>query len=150
MTDAFISADETGKTVISRVVDILNKNPHMSPVVQAITDMSLMMLQNQLGMDVDNIVETYENIKDGVNDVLALNPDDYATPDEYVEARNEALDATLTENGIELEPEIVDGIGDYIDENFSDVEELTDEQLSDIILSYYDVYMQNQGEGTNP
>lgn len=149
MTDAFTLTDTSGDTIINRVVAIIDKNEHMRPLVKALADMSLIMLTNQLGIDA-NIVEVYDNIKTGVNDVLAVNPDDYDTNEEYVAARNEKLDEAFSSNGVELEPEVIDGIGDYIDENYPDLEELTDDDINDIILSYYDVYMSVQSEGINP
>ena len=50
-----------------------------------------------------------------------------------------------------LTDEDIDGIGDYIDEHYGEDNELTDEEFNDIIFSYYDVYMQLQGKGSeNP
>ncbi len=150
MTDALTLTDTDGKTVIAKVIDIIDENEHMRSLIKALTDMSLIMLTNQLGIDAD-IVEVYDNIKTGVNDVLAVNPEDYGTNEEYVAARNEKLDEAFSANGVELEPEVIDGIGDYIDENYSDLEEVSDDDINDIILSYYDVYMSVQSEGsTNP
>ena len=145
MANAFVMTDANGDTVINQIVSIIDKNEHMRPLVKALTDMSLIMLTNQLGIDAD-IVEVYDNVKTGVNEVLAVRPEDYDTEEEYVAARNEKLDETLNENGIELEPDVVDGIGDFIDENYPDHDELTDEEFNDIILSYYDVYKNLQTE----
>ena len=146
LTNALITVDAEGKTVINKIIEIIEKNEHMSSLIKAITDMSLVMLTNQLGIDAD-IVEIYEDLKTGVNEVLAVNPDDYATNEEYVEARNEKLDEVFTNNGIELEPDMINGIGDFIDENFSDLEQISDDDINDIILSYYDVYVDLQSQG---
>lgn len=143
MRDAFINKGEDGETVINKVIGKLEANEHMSPIVRAITDMSLMMLSAQFGGDT-NIIETYENVKDSLGSVIAIKEEDY-TPEEYREVRNEALNDAFVANGIELEADVVDEIGNYIDENFDD-DELTDEEFNDIILSYYDIYEKLQAE----
>ena len=94
---------------------------------------------------------TYEDVKESVSDVLAVKKDNFATEEEYKEELSKTLDNALTDNGIELESEVVDGIADYIDENYSDfIGELTDEQFNDIILEYYDVYLDYINNGTLP
>ena len=62
----------------------------------------------------------------------------------------EEMRAFAKENGIELDPEIVGGIADYIDENVEVKDEYTDEEINDVILSYYDVYLEYQKNGTLP
>ncbi|MBE6532912.1 MAG: CvpA family protein [Ruminococcaceae bacterium] len=150
MRNAFILKDENGETTVNKVVNKLNQNEHMSPIVKAITDMSLIMLTNQLGVDA-NIAETYDSVKNGMQEVIAVDRDQYGSDEEYEEARNTKLNETLTENNINLSDEEVDGIGDYIDEHYGEDNELTDEEFNDIIFSYYDVYLGLQGEGSeNP
>lgn len=149
MRDAFIVKDDNGETTINKIVGKLNQNEHMRPIVKSITDMSLMMLSGSLGTDV-NVVETYDSVKNGMQEVIAIDRNAY-TDEEYKAIRNETLNNTLIENNITLTPEEVDGIGDYIDEHYGEDNELTDEEFNDIIFSYYDVYMQLQSEGSeNP
>lgn len=148
MRDAFLVRDENGKTLIDRITTILNANDHTKIMLNAITEMSIAMLSESLGLDV-NIAEKYEELKTGINGVLALDPSNY-TPEEYVAARNDALNSTLASNGIELDDAIINDMGDYIDEHYSDVDELTEEQFNDIILSYYEIYENNLPEGILP
>ena len=147
MRDAFITKDN-GETTINKVVSKLNQNEHMRPIVKSITDMSLMMLSSQLGTDA-NVVETYDSVKNGMQEVIAIDRNAY-TDEEYKAIRNETLNNTLIENNITLTPEEVDGIGDYIDEHYGEDNELTDEEFNDIIFSYYDVYMSLQSGSENP
>lgn len=144
MRDAFLKKGEDGETVINKVIGKLDENEHMSPIVRAITDMSLMMLSAQFGGDT-SIIETYENVKDGLGSVIAINEEDY-TPEEYKEVRNETLNEAFVSNGIELDADVIDEIGNYIDENYDDDDELTNEEFNDIILSYYDIYEKLQSE----
>ena len=149
MRDAFIVKDDNGETTINKIVGKLNQNEHMRPIVKSITDMSLMMLSSQLGTDA-NVVETYDSVKNGMQEVIAVDRAQYDTDEEYETARNEKLNETLTENNITLTDEEIDGIGDYIDEHYGEDNELTDEEFNDIIFSYYDVYMSLQSGSENP
>ncbi len=133
MKAALLATDESGVSVIDRVVDKLDENEHMKSVVNAITEMTIKMLAGQLGLDYDTL-EAYNEIKDGFNGVLAMDK----TAEGYEEARDAEIDRVLTEQGIELDAGTVNEIGDYIDDNFADTEELTDEQINEIILYYFE------------
>lgn len=141
MRDAFLVRDDEGKTLIDRITTLLNKNDHTKPMINAITEMSIAMLSESLGLDID-IAAKYDELKADINGVLALDPNSY-TPEEYVAARNDALGTALSNNGIQLDDAIINDMGDYIDENYSDVNELTEEQFNNIILSYYEIYENN-------
>ena len=106
--------------------------------------------------------EVYNEVKDGLKDVLAIErptppifADDMTFEEreeaairyeeerqQYMQQMTESLDSTLRDNGIELEDELVSGIADYIDDNVDDKNEYSDDELNEIILSYYDVYLE--------
>lgn len=138
MKAGLIAQDENGATVISRVVDILNANEHMKPIVTALSEMTIKLLADSLGMDYDTL-NAYNEIKAGFNDVLAITPEDYETEEEYKAARDESIDNLLTEQGIDLDSGTVNELGDFIDENFEDTTELTDEQLNEFLLHYFEI-----------
>lgn len=137
MKDALIAQDEDGNTVISRVVDKLKENKHMNSIVTAISEMTIKLLADSLGVDYDTI-NAYNEIKNGFNDILAINPDDY-TPEEYVEVRDSAIHDVLAEQGVELDKETINELGNFVDENFSDIDELTEENLNDFLLHYFEI-----------
>ena len=146
VSDAFtitVEINGENKTVVERVVDIINSNERTRGLVKAITDMSLTILSQSFG-NIDfsiDITESYDNIKNGVMNVIKLDKDSYNGDLEKYEAdRNELLNQTLTDNDIVLEADIIDGIGDFIDENYGDRNEITDEEFNNIILSYYQAY----------
>ena len=89
-----------------------------------------------------NASATFESVKESINtSLVTISKTDYATEKEYTEKISDELDILLTENGIELEEQIVFGMAEFYTENFSDTTEITDEMMSDIIFSYYDVYI---------
>ena len=148
-----LTTEKNGTTVINKVIAELKKNENTKPLVATLTELSVTIMSSQLGVG-ENSAEVYNNVKDGLKEVLTIKPSDYADTEEghaqYKEDLTNALDDKFQENGIELEPEIVGGIADYIDENIEVKDEYTDEEINDIILSYYDVYLEYQKNGTIP
>ena len=132
-------AKENGKTVIDRLTEVLRANPRTSVVVDALAQLSVTIMSEQLGLG-ENADQLYTEVKEGLTDVLAINKSDYADEAEYKEAVTESLDSTLKDNGIALEADIVAEMADYITENYADTSEITDEDINNAILSYYDAY----------
>ena len=135
--------DENGKTVINRLTTILSNNNRTSNIVDSIAKISITMMTDSLEIPGD-AVEVYENVKQGVVDILELNKEDFATTEEYVATIQENLDTTLAENGIELEDEVLNTMATYVSDNYSeipDVSEITDAEINDVIFSYYEAYL---------
>ena len=152
ITAAFIAEDEVGETVIKRVISKVQSNPHMKPLVTMLTKLSLSVMMNDVG--IENGDEVYDTIKDGVTEVIAIDRTQYETEDEYVAAVSESLDATLKEHDITLAPEIVNNMAEYLaSQEYSNLssEEITDDEVNDVIFSYYEAYLNyvNNG-GENP
>lgn len=145
MFTAFLNLDENGVSAFSRLCNLLEKNPryaHMSPTL---SNIAMDMLLKNSGIDEDTM-ETITEVKDTVNNVLNIDKDSFETPEEYKEAVNDEVSQTLTNNGIELEPEQVDQITDYIidqKENLGKTE-FTDADMADFMAQYYDIYAKGQ------
>jgi hypothetical protein len=149
ITSAFVKENEEGVTVIRRIIVTIQDNPHMKPLVTMLTKLSVSIMMNNVG--VDNGDAVYDSIKDGVQTVIQIDKSQYETEEEYVGAVSESLDATLKEHDIVLAPEIVDNMAQYVADNYSDLEEISDDEVNDTILSYYEAYMQYvNGGGENP
>ena len=152
ITAVFVAENEAGETVIKRVIATINSNPHMKPLVTMLTKLSLSIMMNDVG--IENGDEVYDTIKDGVTEVIAIDRTQYETEDEYVAAVSESLDATLKEHDITLAPEIVNNMAEYLaSQEYSNLssEEITDDEVNDVIFSYYEAYLNyvNNG-GENP
>ena len=128
-----------GGTAIDQIVAVLNENERTRPIVSTLTKISVGIMCESFGLDQD-ATELYSNVKDGINDVVSVNKGDYETEEEYKDAVSDKLDEKLRENNIQLEEQIVDDMSQYIVDNYSDVDEVTDEVVNDVILSYYDAY----------
>ena len=145
LSDVFTKpVGDSDQTVINKVIDALRKNEHTRPLVSTLTRLSIALISSEIGLDED-ATEIYENVKEGLKDVLKIDKSSYADTEEgkaqYKADLTSELDTTFKENGIELEADIVSGIADYIDENVDTKEEYTDEEINDVILSYYDAYL---------
>ncbi len=152
ITDAFIAQDENGVTVIRRIINTIQDNPHMKPLVTMLTKLSVSIMMNDVGVEQGE--EVYDTIKDGITNVIAIDKTQYDSNEDYINAVSESLDKTLKDHEIELAPEIVDSMAQYITEqDYSNLthEEVTDDEVNDAILSYYEAYMNyiNNG-GENP
>lgn len=149
VVDLLTKKDAEGKTVVNKTIAILKSNARTASVVTAITKISVSAMADKLGTGEDTAL-IYENVKSGLNETLKINKSDYATDEEYTAAVSSSIDGTLKENGIELEADIVDSMADYVTENFADKDVATDEELDEIILSYYDAYLEYNETGVLP
>ena len=132
--------EHDGERVITLVTAELDKNPRTKPLSDAMAKMTLSALNGSISIGGMEAEELYDNVKTGLNDILSTSRDDYETEEEYKADVSSKLDTTLKDNGIELEAEIIDGMTDYIVENYGDKTEITDQDITDALLSYYDVY----------
>ncbi len=147
--------DENGNTVIKSAINILRSNPRTSNIIAALNELSISIMCESMGTDTDSTV-VYESVKGGLNDLITIDPE--LPPEEYKENVKETLNTTLTDNGIVLDEEIVDTMTDYVTEYLDNAresgnlpEEIGDEEVTDIILTYYDAYLNyiqnNNGSG---
>ena len=143
--DLLIKKDTAGETVINKVINTLKANSRTSALVTALTKYSISLLASNVEIGGVNAAEIYEDVKSTINeDILSVDKESYETHEEYIGALTNNLDTALKDNNIELEPEIVEDIAEYIDTEFisNGITEVDEEQFNDIILSYYDYYVQ--------
>lgn len=142
MVEILTKADENGKTVVSRAIDILNSNERTKFIVTSLTKIALSSMTQQMGATKEETEQLYDSVKTGLSDVVSINKEDFETHEEYKDAVAESLNSTLIENDIQLPTETVEELADHVIENYGDMDasELTDEQVTSIILQYYDMY----------
>ena len=131
-----------GDDTIPKIIGILQDNPRTAAMVKAMTETLLSSLSTGVQLPNGSTVSvSYDSLKNDMSNVLSVERSDYATDDEYYGAIGEVLDSTLRENGIALEGEIIDSIAEYIGDEYSDIDEMTDAQFNDMLLYYYDAYL---------
>ena len=148
-SDAMLSiltkADENGNTTVTKVIEILRENERTSALVTLLSKISVaVMAENMdLGEDFDVV---YENVKGGINTTLAITKEG-KTEEEYVAEVSDSIDNVLKENNITVEKGIVDEMAKYVSENFEAGTELSDDDVNNIIISYYDAYLEYLANG---
>ena len=114
--------------------------------------------------------QVYEDLKQGLNDIIAITPPEDKTDEEAVAAYKEELKTTLKDTITgslenvasseeldeikeqltdEVMDEMTDQVSNYLEQN-PEITEMEDEDVTEIILSYYDAYLQYQQNGTLP
>jgi len=151
LTRDYIDTDGTKTTVVAKVVSVLNENEHTVPLVTVLTKLSVAALADSMstGTDIDAL---YTSVKTGLNSTMAIEKEG-KTEEEYKTEVSASLDTVLKDNGIELQPEVVDGMADYIYDNYDELKAndtdgdgtISDKEANDIILSYYDAYIAHNG-----
>lgn len=149
LTELLSVKDESGNTPIDHIINRLNETERSKHVVGTLTKISLSLMQGALGMD-EETEQLYEDVKNDLHTVLSHNKSDYETPEEYRDAIKNDLDATLEKNDLSISEDVREHMLDYIEENYSDTSEITDDDINNAILSYYNSYAnakENRGEG---
>ena len=142
---------EAGDDVLASIIEILKGNSRTNSLLTSITKTLISSISTSVTINGVEVEVSYESVKESVNEVLSVKREDFTTDEAYKTVLTATLDKALTDNGIELEEEIVNGIADHIDENYSDfVGELTDEEFNDILLEYFDAYLDYVNSGDLP
>ncbi len=149
LIDTFTAQDENGDTVISKVMSELDAHPRTRPIVDLVAKVALSAMKDKIGLDEETEV-LYENVKGGLVETLAIDKSTYQDDEEYIEAVSESINQTLTENGIEIEPEMVDTMANYVNDNYEELNIESEDSLNKILISYYDAYIEYMNSSETP
>jgi hypothetical protein len=170
--DVLFKTDESnGKTTIDNAIAILDSNVRTQPIISSLVKISVAYAKESLkdsagsvegvpGLESADIEQIYEDVKQGINEIVQINPDSYATEEEYKSAVSSSVENFVVNNGFvdqaeidanreEME-EIFDVVSDHIIENFGGQTEVSDAELISVVLQYYNSYSSNSGDGTTP
>lgn len=167
--EALSEKDETGDTIIKKLIRMLGANPHTKTIIAALNELSVSIMCDSLGFTGDT-AQVYDDLKQGLNDIISITPPADKDDEEAVAAYKEELKTTLKDTitgslenvatGEELEEireqltdevmdEMTEQVSNYLEEN-PEITEMEDEDVTEIILTYYDAYLQYQQNGTLP
>ena len=149
---------KNGDDSISAVIDILQANDRTRGIVKSVTDALISSLSTSIEVGGVTVEVSYDSVKESMNEVLSVKREHYLTEEDYMNDLSNTLDSTLKDNGIEIEKEVVDTMAEYMDKEYIQTEKikndsLNDEQFTDILLNYYDAYLEyleNGGEVVIP
>lgn len=140
--DLLAAEDASGENALRHTVAILDANPRTRPITDQLTQISLNMMMNQLDAPWDMQV-VVENVRTGLNDVLAIDRDSYEDETAYVSAVADTMDDALKKSGIEIERDILDGVAQELADNeeFQELAGADTATVTEFVLTYYDVYL---------
>ena len=156
---AFISDDYNGDRHILTMLNTLSGNERTKGIVDSLYNLVLSAAFSGSGDESeggeDNPVAdvNISDVRDGLNNIVSVNRDQYETEEEYREVLSETISSTLNDTvGVEIDQETADEIADYVDENFSEqIGELTDEEFNELMFEMIDIYQGYlNGEEINP
>lgn len=139
--------NENGETIIDEIIARLNEYERAKPIVRSFTKISLGLMHESLGLNSDT-EELYQDVKSDIHNVLSHNRESFATEEEYREAVRADLDAAFADNNLDVSEDVKENMLDYIAENYGDVDNISDEDIDDAILSYYQSYSKAQNSGS--
>lgn len=156
--EALLAAKDGETKVITKVTDKLSENDRTAGLVTSLTKFSLKLMAETSGnilpegADADKI---YDDVKVGMVDVLANVNDPTIPAEEKRDAVKESLNTTLINSGVvsaekPLAEEQMNSITDYVMENYQGKTELTDDDINNAILAYYDKQGTTPPEGGVP
>ncbi len=148
--DKFAEVGSDGTTLFSKLSREFGSNPRMESLSTELTKLSMTLLLAKRGQDMAKTEEAINDVTETLETVTSIKKEDYETEAEYKEAVNSTIDTTLTDHGIHLPEEKVDELSDFVLEELGGKEEITEKDVSDFMVKYYDVYAKAKEEGTLP
>lgn len=145
--DALMARSANGETVIHQVIGVFEANPRTHHMLTSLARLGLTLMAEDMDLGLtDESLATYEQLKDDVLDqVLSIREEDFGDDTAAYEAAiSEALDGVLADNGIDVPEEVVSSMAKNVAENHMSVEDFDDMSMNDIILHYFEVYMESQ------
>ena len=140
------NSSEGKVTVLKKVTEILNENSHTRPLVTALSRISVSVLAQSFGSELDTEV-IYDTVKTGLTSTLQISKDG-KTEDEYKAEVKESLNTALKDVEIELDDAVLEEMANYVNDNYETLADvdgngdgITDDEINDVILSYYDAYI---------
>lgn len=145
---AFTAKDENGKTVLSKMIATLGSNTRTMPIITALNEISVSVMLQGMGVTGET-TEVYNELKTGINNVVSVKKDDFATEEEYKEELKTELKGTIN-NTIDkiLDDTIEIEVSDEDKEKLEDLKETitNDEEVMAEVTDKVDEFLQQNPE----
>ena len=158
MAVLFKMDEQYGKTTIDRAIEILDTNERTRVIITSLVKISVAYAKESLknetgdlpaieGVEIDAI---YEDVKAGINEIVQIDRNSYASEEEYKSAVSSSVEdfvvnngfidqAEIDENREEME-EVFAEVSEHIIANFGGQTEVSDAELISVVLQYYNSY----------
>lgn len=91
----FTEKDANGDTLISKMIGTLASNHRTNTLIATLNEISVSLMLSSMGVTGDT-AEVYEELKGGINNVVSVKKDDFATEEEYKEELKGEIQGTIT------------------------------------------------------
>ena len=144
MFEKFTVIGADGHTLLGRIELELESNPRMIAASHELSTLSMSLLLAGKGEEMETAEDALKDVSGAIDDVINMDKDNFETEEEYKEAVNETVDATLKDYGIELPPDKLDQLTEFILSEFDGKQSITEAELADFMVKYYELYSKYQ------
>ena len=153
--DPYTKSDSSEKnvTIVKKVVEIFNTDSNTKQLVSSISKISVSALASSFNSELSGD-EVYETVKSGITETLNITKEDKDEQAYKAEVRA-SIDTALKNADIVFEENdayILDNMANYVYDNYDELIKtddngnrlVSDDEINDIILSYYDAYLNGE------
>jgi predicted transcriptional regulator len=159
LTEALTKKDKYNNTVLNKVIDELDKNENTRSLIPLVGKIAISALYDTLGIP-ENAEEAYEKVKEGIQGVLTTDTEAEGAKEAITDSLTETLngigitvsdsgeEGTISSKAVETMAEQVmekqDEIKKKLESENIDVENITDADVLNVLLSYYTDYLEGK------
>lgn len=157
ITAALTNKDENGDTVLNKIINELDKNENTRSLIPLVGKLAMAALYDSLGIP-EGSEEAYEQVKETIQEVLTVDTSDPNAKETIEQSLTETLenigitvsdngaDGTISSEAIEVMAEYVmekqDEIKEKLEQENIDIENISDADILNVILSYYTNFLE--------
>ena len=161
LTEALTKKDDLNNTVLNKVIDELNNNENTKNLIPLVGKLAVNALYDSLGIP-EVPKDAYDDVKKGIQDVLTVDttaPEAQEKIEESLTTTLENIGITVSDNGAEgtISSEAVEAMAGYViekqeeikaklDQENIDINNITDADVLNVLLSYYTNYLEGNNQ----
>ena len=161
LTETLTKKDENGDTVLNKVINELDKNENTKSLIPLVGKLAVSALYDSLGIP-EVSEDAYEQVKEGIQDVLTVDttaPEAKENIESSLTETLEGIGITVSDSGEEgtISSEAIETMAEYVmekqeeikeklDQENIDIENITDADVLNVLLSYYTNYLEGNNQ----
>lgn len=161
LTEALTKKDEFNNTVLNKVIDKLDKNENTKSLIPLVGKLAVSALYDSLGIP-EVPGDAYDEVKKGIQDVLTVDttvPEAKENIESSLTTTLENIGITVSDSGEEgtISSEAIEDMAEYViekqeeikkklDQENIDIENITDADVLNVLLSYYTNYLEGNNQ----
>ncbi len=159
LSEALTQKHADGSTVLNMVIDELDKNENTKTLIPLVGKIAISALYDTLGIP-ENAEDAYEKVKEGIQNVLTTDTEAEGAKEAIADSLTDTLETigitvsnsgeegTISSEAVETMAEYVmekqDEIKEKLDQDNIDIENISDADILNVLLSYYTNYLEGK------